>query len=110
MSNIFEGFEIISVYTDGQAVKDGVLVDIASHRLNLNARPVNRITGHLYGELMKFADHDGRKLRGILKAKLDLAAMPKDGPQDGYFYLIPPNLWAILNEVGGYTLMFPEDY
>jgi len=110
MSDIFKDFQIISVYTDEQAIEDGVLADITSFRLSLNEKPVNRITGHLYDELMKYATHNRKELRSILKTKLGLAAMPKDDPQDGYFYLVPPNLWVVLNEVEGYTMMFPEDY
>jgi hypothetical protein len=85
-------------------------VDIDSFRLHLNRRAVNRITRHLYDELMKFTDHDAVKLKGVLREKLCFAKMPDDGPQDGYFYLLPPGLWAIRNELDGYTLMFPEDY
>jgi len=101
---------IISSYTDEQAVDDGVLVDIAGFKLFLGQGPVNRITRNLYDELKKYADHDRRKLRGILREKLSYAYMPQDNPQDGYLYLLPPNLWAIRNELDGYTLMFPEDY
>ena len=108
--NIFKDFEIISMYTDDQAVSDGVLADISSFNIFLDGKPVNRITGYLYDELMRSVCHDTQKLRSVLKTKLSLAAMPKDDPQDGYFYLVPLNLWAVRNEVGGYTLMFPEDY
>lgn len=101
---------VISVYTDEQAVDDGLLVDISSYKLHLSGRSVNLITRHLYDELMKYADHDSVKLKGILRDKLCHARMPGDGPQDGYFYVLPLDLWAIQNNSGGYTLMLPQDY
>jgi hypothetical protein len=110
MSISYEKFKILSVYTDSQAVRDGVLVDISSFRLFLNHLPLNRITGNLYAELMKYSYQNTGKLRSILRTKISYASMPNDGPQDGYFYLLPPNLWAVQNEIGGYTLMLPEDY
>lgn len=108
--NIFKDFEIISVYTDEHAVSDGVLVDITSFNIFLDGKPVNRITSRLHHRLMQCANYDKDELQYIIMTKISLAEMPKDGPQDGYFYLVPSNLWAVRNEVGGYTLMFPEDY
>ena len=100
----------IYAYSDQDAIDDGVLVNIRSYRLNLNGAPVNRITRHLFDDLMKCAQHDDAILKEILREKLSHAAVPQDSPADGYFYVMPPTIWAVRNEVKGYTLMFPEDY
>lgn len=100
----------IYAYTDVDAIADGVLVDIKSFRLSLNGLSVNRITRNLYDELMKYAQHKDNALKEILKVKLEHAIVPKGSHNDGYFYSLPSNIWAIRNELSGYTLMFPEDY
>ena len=72
MEDIFDKFTVISIYTDDQAVADGVLVDISSFKLHLNNMPVNRITGHLYHELMACSAHDTTRLRDMLNDKINL--------------------------------------
>ena len=36
--------EVISSYTDKEAVEDGVLVDISEMKINFREKPVNRMT------------------------------------------------------------------
>ena len=103
-------FEIISIYTDQQALDDGILIDISRFRLSLNRMAVNRITDNLFRNLAKGSSYDAQRFRNILIEKLSLASVPDDAPKDGYMFLVPFNLWAIRNKVGGYTLMYPEDY
>ncbi len=100
-------------YTDRQAVEDGVLVDISGLGLpTLNGRPINRMTGTLYGELEPFvkaeaARFDGNEraaLASILRTKLEMRRASDD------MYVVPPGLWVMPNEVGGFTFMKPEDY
>ena len=76
----------------------------------LISRSVNRITRNLFDRLMVCVGHDRLKLKGVLKIKLNYARIPSDAPKDGYFYVLPTEIWAILNELDGYTLMLPEDY
>lgn len=105
--------EIISRYTDQQAIEDGYLVDISPLNLTLNHRPLNRMTRNLWERFQPFikskADPYLPTLRHTLQTKIKMASLTPDNP-DGYMLLLPPNLWAVLNEVSGYTLMLPEDY
>ena len=99
-------------YTDKQAVDDGVLVDISGLGLTLNGKSINRMTGTLHGELEPFvkaeaARFDGNEnaaLASILRTKLEMRT------GDEGMYVVPPGLWVMPNEVGGYTFMKPEDY
>ena len=93
----------IDVYTDAQALDDGVLVDLAPMGLSFRGRPVNRITGGLLAALEQSVNKSAT-LKGVLRAKLRYAILKSDTWQ------VPPGLWLIGNEVGGWTLMLPEDY
>jgi hypothetical protein len=81
--------------------------------------PVNRITSHLFDELKPFVEveaalFDGdfdRALASILKTKCTFASGdPGNTVEIGDIYRIPPKLWLVRNEVGGWTDMYPEDY
>ena len=109
---------IISTYTDQQAVEDGVLVDIGANARFLGL-PVNRMTRHLFDDLKPFVEaetplFDGnfeKALASILRTKCQLAqGSPDNTGEVGDIWRIPPNLWIVRNEVGGWTAMYPEDY
>jgi len=52
-----------------------------------------------------------RALASILRTKCSFAAGdPGNTGEIGDIYRIPPKLWLVRNEVGGWTAMFPEDY
>jgi len=105
-------FPIISRYADQDGIDDGLLIDIGSFGLFLSGKRVNRMTRNLFEKLRPFIKDDEKpmlSLKRILKTKIEMARITPDNP-DGYMYILPPNLWAVLNEVGGYTLMLPEDY
>ena len=100
--------EPISVYTDAQALDDGVLVAVPGDGgVNRATRAVfdhfteslgtSPITGTVtnIGPLM-----DG--IRAMLRIE------PDDGWRVGEYQ--GRELWLIPNELGGLTLMFPEDY
>ena len=93
----------IDVYTDAQALGDGVLVDIGPLAVHFHGRPVNRMTGGLWGDFKPFA-LDGAALARTLRVKLRYAFFRGD------IWQVPPGLWLIENEIGGWTLMRPEDY
>ena len=109
---------IISTYTDEQAVEDGVLVDIGAN-VRFLGLPVNRMTGHLFDDLKPFVEAEsplfdgnfGKALASILRTKCQLAqSSPDNTGEVGDIWRIPPNLWLVKNEVGGWTAMHPEDY
>ena len=99
---------IIASYTDAEAVEDGVLVA-------MDSLPVNRVTRAVFDH---FARPMGSSpLTGVVtditplrKAIQTMLAVEADadgwraGACDG------KDLWLVPNEVGGLTLMFPEDY
>ena len=106
----WDGFEVVSTYSDAQAVADGVLVDFPGDA------GVNRATRAVF-------DHFTRTIGGVMTditplqeaIRAVLAGGKKDvdwliGEYDG------KRLWIIPNETtrpsGGthYTIMFPEDY
>jgi len=110
--------EPISVYTDAEAVEDGVLVDIGA-RAHFLGFPVNRMTGNLFEDLKPFAEDDvalhaddfSEALASILRTKCQLAkGDPGNTGEIGDIYTLPPKLWLVRNEVGGWTAMYPEDY
>jgi hypothetical protein len=73
------------------------------------------MTNHLFEDLKPFVESClpdcesdfGKSLGSILKAKPSFA---QADPGNRGIYTLPPNLWLVRNEVGGWTAMFPEDY
>ena len=52
-----------------------------------------------------------RALASILRTKCTFAqGDPGNTGEIGDIYRIPPKLWLVRNEVGGWTAMYPEDY
>jgi hypothetical protein len=110
----------ISVYTDAQALDDGFLVDLGQFpAVTFRGLPVNRMTRHLFDDLKPFFDSDadgdaekfGRTLSSTLRTKCTFATGdPGNTGEVGDIYRIPPKLWLVRNEVGGWTAMHPEDY
>jgi hypothetical protein len=110
--------EIISSYTDVEAVEDGFLAEL--HRgATFLGLPINRMTGHLFDDLRPFVEaeaalFDGdfdRALASIFRTKCSFASGdPGNTGEIGDIYRIPPKLWLVRNEVGGWTAMYPEDY
>jgi len=93
----------IDVYTDADALADGLLVDLTPLGLHFRGRLVNRITGGLWADLRPFLN-ETTTLAGTLRTKLRYAYCKGD------IWQVPPGLWLIENEVGGWTVMRPEDY
>ena len=126
--------EPISVYTDADAINDGVLVDITSLNLAFESKPINRMTGNLFwakrpdcpmnerpdypmndeqlAELFKEGESsDDDPVNFDLKAfARELAEALKQAKGEGRLRTIPPDMWLVENEVQGWTLMLPSDY
>ena len=110
--------EVISTYTDDQALEDGVLVELRNSAI-FRELPINRMTRHLFDDLLPFTEtemslNDGdlsRAIACILRTKCRFAsADPGNIGEIGDIYRIPPKLWLVRNEVGGWTAMYPKDY
>ena len=99
---------VISAYTDADALADGVLVQIY-------AAPVNRVTRTVFDHFTSLLGSSPvtgpvtdigallRAIRVMLEVKPD-----EDGWRCGTYE--GKELWLVPNEVKGLTLMFPEDY
>jgi len=100
--------EPISVYTDAQALADGVLVGVSSLGVGFKGMPINRITQHLWADFEPLYTNEGglnrETVADALRTKCEMAT------NRGGIWTLPPNLWLIENEVGGWTLMYPSDY
>src|SRR5690242_3707042 len=98
--------EPISVYTDQQALDDGVLVAVSGDG------GVNRVTRAVFDHFTRPNGDDRHAVPDItlLQDAIHalLALTPRDGWRTGTYQ--EKELWLIPNEVRGLTLMFPEDY
>ncbi len=98
--------EPISVYTDSQAVEDGVLVPVTGDG------GVNRVTRAVFDQFTKSIGNKSLKITDITALMAAIRFMHRLTPDNGWRTGIyqSKKLWLIPNEVGGLTLMFPEDY
>ena len=110
-----EDWEAISVYTDEQAIADGVLIPLL---MVPGLGRVNRITravfAHFVGEKAAFEPLPVIEMPKVLEPLMAaIRAMLKILPDEGGWRTgtyKDKKLWLVPNEVGGLTLMFPEDY
>ena len=104
-----EDYNVIVEYTDQQAVEDGVLVPVNG------AGGINRVTRAVFDH---FAKPIGSSpvtgpvidITPLMQAIKAMVEMPPDasGWRTGGYQGI--KLWLVPNDVGGLTLMFPDDY
>ena len=99
-------FKIVYAYTDQDAVEDGVLVPIAGDG------GVNRVTRAVFDEFVTPIGDPRLKVLNVTPLMDAIRAMLKIEPDDGWRVGVHEGktLWLIPNEVGGLTLMFPDDY
>jgi len=105
----------ISEYSDEHALEDGVLVDLTQFtKLRFHRLPINRMTRHLFEAFGPELDNEeerkrfGYYLRWVFRVKFGFAQPSPEGVGD--IWWLPPNIWLVLNDVGGWTAMYPEDY
>jgi hypothetical protein len=110
--------DVISSYTDAEALEDGTLGELHAGAI-FRGLPINRITSHLLEDLRPFVEAEAafsagnfdRALASILRTKCSFASGdPGNSGEIGDIYRIPPKLWLVRNEVGGWTAMYPEDH
>ena len=116
MSNEWMEFfdnNVISVYTDADALMDGTLSDVSGIGVYFNGRLIMRITQGA-GCLLNI-EHASSE---ALKQNLEYISVNcrKDREGADAWGIFEPNavigkaLWLVLNEVGGYTVMLPSEY
>jgi hypothetical protein len=104
-----EDNDVIFEYTDRQAVEDGVLVPVSGEG------GVNRVTRAVFDyftERMGTSPITGpvTDITPLMDAIRAVVKIPPDegGWRTGTYQ--GKELWLLPNEIGGLTLMFPEDY
>ncbi|UCC28723.1 MAG: hypothetical protein JSU86_11030 [Phycisphaerales bacterium] len=109
--------EPISTYTASQAIEDGLFVEASpdTHANCLLTRPVfERIL-----EVEGFTEDDVGGLRyrqRVVPLLMDAALIVQADPDEWLYTkglqgdLTSKTLWIARNELGGLTIMFPEDY
>ena len=95
--------EVIYSYTDRQAVEDGFLVALAG------PGGVNRVTRTVFDHFVEVMGPSVTNITPLIRAIEYMLAVEADGGWRTANYR-GKALWLIPNEVGGFTLMFPEDY
>ena len=99
---------VIFAYTDAEAVRDGVLVAIRHGPVNRVTRAVfDHFTASMGSSPATGPVTDVSRLMRAVATMLELEADGdgwRTGSCDG------KTLWLTPNEVGGLTLMFPEDW
>jgi hypothetical protein len=99
---------VISSYTDAEAVEDGVLVAWDDLQVNRVTRAVfDHFTHPMGSSPLTGVVTDITPLRGVIRTMLAVQA-DADGWRVGAHE--GKDLWLVPNEVSGLTLMFPEDY
>src|SRR6266478_1663352 len=99
---------VISSYTDAEAVEDGVLVAWDDLQVNRLTRAVfDHFTHPMGSSPLTGVVTDIAPLREVVQTMLAVEA-DADGWRVGAYE--GKDLWLVPNEVSGLTLMFPEDY
>jgi len=100
---------VIDVYSDKQALEDGVLVSVPGEgRVNRVTRAVfDNFTEPLGSSPATDQVNDITRLQDAIRAMLKVEP-DQDAWRTGTYE--GKGLWLIPNEVGGLTLLFPDDY
>jgi hypothetical protein len=111
---LFSDDDIISSYSDADALSDGILVDITEHGLTAYGIPVNRLTATLCEEMLEQLDRLPTP-SGVYDymydcLRVEIATAQKQPGEDGRILLTISGWWLVLNEMNQFTLMKPEDY
>ena len=75
---IFNQSDLIYAYTDADAVRDGVLIDLSAAGVTHQGRPINRVTAAVWTDLERAAERLNRPTLSRGTAGFDAAAA--DGP------------------------------
>lgn len=121
IESLFDEADLISSYTDRQAVEDGVLFDVTelskvSPSINWSEGPFTYVTANLCYSKGYLRDGATPSIPNFLDLFRNMGEhMRKTGPD--YFYSMNTEfpdgsrgtVWAKENMSGGYTLLLPED-
>ena len=98
---------VIFSYTDAEALQDGVLFGVEEY----SRHKVNRVTANVYTWLGGFINEEGfpQQYRELEDVAIEALHESKDKDLVEFQYK-GKRFWFMDNEVGGKTIMFPEDY
>lgn len=95
--------EVISTYTDRQAVEDGALVAL------VGPGGINRVTCPVFDHFVEELGVGVTNITPLIQAMEHMLTVDVDWGWRTASHR-GKALWLMPNEVGGLTLMFPEDY
>ncbi len=118
---MFENLEPIATYTADQAIEDGVLVVAAPDQFGPKLLVTRAVFNAVWPEALldreADVDEDGRTyLQKMVPLLQDALMVCRANPNDHLWTnglegnVTGKDVWIALNERGGITLMFPEDY
>ena len=103
LADAFDGGELLDAYTDGDALRDGVLIDVSGLQIRVGGVLVNRVTLAVWQQ-------ECHAQKDLLQDRLVKHWLPTARTDQDWLILANSKLWLIPNETGGYTLLFPSDY
>jgi hypothetical protein len=103
LADAFDWGELIDAYTDGDALRDGVLLDISGLQIKVGGRLINRVTQAVWQQ-------ECHAQKDVLQDRLVNHWLPTARADQDWLILADSKLWLIPNETGGYTLLYPSDY
>ncbi len=115
---MFEDFwadaEVISVYTDTDAIEDGVLSDVSKFQIRFNGKLINRMAVGV-SALLGFENLDSAIQINRLQFISGNSKKDREGDDAWGIFEADPllgdeKLWLVGNELGGMTLMLPSEY
>lgn len=106
--------EAISIYTDTDAMEDGIVQDVSAFGVSFNGKIINRVTVGA-GLLLDLENKQTATTKNHLQFISDNSR--PDGEDEDAWGIFEPHekfgnekLWLVSNEIKGYTLMLPEEY
>ena len=125
---LFTEADVVSIYTQAQAIEDGIKIDLSQWAEPLGIRPQTTVTRAVWDQLIEkgmtwdeagdYEDTVKLQLRGKWLLQAARAAM-LENPEDHFAafdyrdkespHNTPRKLWAILDG-DGITILFPDDY
>lgn len=104
----------IDVYTDEDAQDDGILIDVSGLGVKFNGKYINRVTCGV-SALLELSGKDSAIIKNRLRFIAGNSTKDRQGSDawgtfEPHAQLGGEKLWLVGNEIGGYTLMLPEEY
>jgi hypothetical protein len=100
---VAEWGELIDCYTDADALRDGILIDVSALRITVGGMLINRVTQAVWQQ-------ECHAQKDVLQDRLVNHWLPTARTDQDWLILADSKLWLIPNETGGYTLLYPSDY